>query len=130
MASAANAAWWMAGERLCATGQPATAVSTRALTRALALGGRFTAFLRPGAVVLRDIALELRVGAGERMRAVAARLDDVEEVFRPRRVRGRLQRGEPRVADRARRQTLVCESVVGELDLQLRDPERPRPVVG
>src|SRR2546427_4188757 len=101
----------MAGERLCATGQPATAVST-----GLALSGRLSALLRARAVVLRDVALELGVGRGEGMRAVPAGLHDVEQVVVARGVRRRSQRREAGIADRAGRQPLVRARVVAGVD--------------
>src|SRR4051794_27492899 len=110
----------MAGERLWATGQPSTpsrviAARPSALRRALAaLGGA-------RGVVLRDVRLELRLGRGERVAAVATRLDDVEEVGLVRGMRRGLQRAEARVADRRRRQPLPGARVVGRVALQLRD---------
>src|SRR4051812_23219619 len=105
----------MAGERLCATGQPAIAVSFRS-NRRLTLRGRLAALLGPGGVVPGHIALELRIGRGEGVGAVPARLHDVEEVVRARWVRGCLERRKARVADGAGRQSLMGARVVAGVD--------------
>src|SRR4051812_32866696 len=128
MPSAANAALCIAGERLWATGQPATAVRIRALTPLLALGGGIPALLGARGVVLRHVALELSIARRERVRSVPARLHDVEEVVHVRRMRRRLERSQARIANRPRRQALTGARVVARVDLQLGDAQRTRPV--
>src|SRR5512133_2500752 len=71
-----------------------------------AVRGVLPAALLAGRVVRRHVLLELRVGGAERVGAVAAGLDDVEEVLHVGRIGGGLDRGEARVADRRRRQAL------------------------
>ena len=86
------------------------------------VGGRLPAAALALLVVGLDVALELRVGRGEVVGAVAVRLDDVEEVVDARRVRGGLDRVEARAADRRRRQAGALARVVGRVDVQLGRP--------
>src|SRR5688572_8568798 len=116
----------MSGERLWATGKPRTpARITRARS---AVGRRPPAAAPAGLLVAGDVALVPRVGRRERVLAARIRLDDVEEEVRARGTRSRLDRVEPRVADRSGRQAGVPARVVGRRRLELRDPQRPGPV--
>src|SRR4051812_48794575 len=95
--SALNAALCIAGERECPTGQPRTPARGigSAVLRRLAAG------LLARLVVARDRGVELLERPRELVRRRLARVDDVEEVLRTRRVGRGLDRGEARVADRA-----------------------------
>src|SRR3954452_6657966 len=131
----------MAGERLWLTGQPRTPNLTNRCTGprprrraagpspcsergpwagpSLAARRVLAAELVALAVVGGDVALELRVGGGERVRAVGARAHDVEQVADVRGLQRGLDGGQTRVADRRRRQALVHARVVGRVALQL-----------
>ena len=73
------AAWCIAGERLWSTGQPRTPKRFGVGHPSL-LAGDLPPRALALAVVGLDVALELRVGRGEVVRAVAVGLDDVVEV--------------------------------------------------
>src|SRR5262249_47344319 len=79
---------------------------------------------------LRDVALELRVRRREGVLARLARLADVEQVALLRGLRGRLDRGEARVADRRRREAALEPRVVRGRLVERGLERRLGPVVG
>src|ERR1700733_12664066 len=120
---AASAAFWIAGERLCATGQPTTPRRvTSPRSRPLrAARERLTVASAARLLVLRRIGKELFVVRFERTRAVAAHPGhEVEEVCL-RGMRRGLDRSEARIVDRSRRKALVVARVVqrGRVPLRL-----------
>src|SRR3954471_13008745 len=108
----------MAGERECPTGHPQT---PREVVTAL--------LVRARGLVALTVALELRVGERERVLAGLAGLADVVQVALARGMRGGLERGEPGIADRRRRQAAAQARVVPAGAVELGDAQRARPVV-
>src|SRR4051794_37391586 len=94
-----------------------------------AVRGVLAAPLVASAVVGGDVLLELRVGRAERVRAVAARLDHVEQVPGVGRVGRRLDGGQPRIADRRGRQADAPARVEVGVDVQVGLAQRLAPVV-
>src|SRR4051812_6232655 len=81
-------------------------------------------------VVALLIPRELREGVREGVLPAGPRLHHVIEVADARRVGGRLDRCEPRVTDRRRREAGPSAGVVGRVTGELALGERPGPVAG
>ena len=110
----ASAAFCIAGERLCATGQPRT--PRRVLTCACSTGGCPPLF-GDGRPVGGGVGFELRRRDRELVLAAAVRAGHVVHVGHVGRVGGGPDRRQPRVGDRRRRQAFVGTGVVGRVDL-------------
>ena len=94
MPSAASAALCIAGERLCATGQPST---PRRLHHFFLHAGGCPPFFFTAASYAAAFFFEFGVGLGEDLLAAAVGAGDVVEVVHVRRVRGGVDRGFARV---------------------------------
>src|SRR6185369_899344 len=117
MPNAANAALWMAGERLCDTGHPMMpTVRVEPATRAPGTGSSKAFGL---------VGQELVVAHAEPVGAVAT-AQDVVEVRHVRRVQSRPQRRDSGTRDRCRRQSRVQARVVRTVDLEVGDGESVR----
>src|SRR5919106_1321403 len=106
----------MAGERVWETGCPSTASRFIAPPKS---GSTAAVRGRPAGVVGGHEPVELRSAGGGEVLAVAVRPHNVVEVVPFRRAGRRLDRGEPRIADRGRWQAGVGPRVVGRGRLQL-----------
>ena len=120
-----SAAFWIAGERLWATGHPTT--PRRSRSRADVHRGRLTSSARASGRPASGapagtwrVGLELLVARLEHARAVAAHLGHEVQEVRVSGMRGGLDRREPGVVDRRRRQALVDPRVVRRARVQLR----------